>query len=1013
MAFNLSASLKSSLTSAVNTVKTSVSTVSQNISTATGVSTQKINSALLGGAVGGILNGGKGAAFGALAGGILGGGGASNLLGKVQNKLNGLISTAEEIQGLTNNPLKIVERGIADLAGMTGDEFGLVQSQYRELSERSAFSDFVDNSYRSPYAGDKTSASKIPNPLRDHNSFNYVITLGVLDAAEYNNPELYRSAGGFKNYVIQSSGGNLGKRYQVFDETGGGKLEHAEYYIDDLDIEGVVAPNPNTRVTLGTAISFKVTEPYSMGNFIQAIIGSARDAGYNSYNQAPFCLKIDFKGWNLDGTTDANFVSRPIFIPIKLINMEFNVSGTGSTYAVTAVPMSESGLADNINKIKTSIKATGLFLHQVLETNDASITSAINGQILALEEAGALTPYDRYVIVFPKDRDTLHSALKAGNIDEAAFTTSSNEREEQRQGAGGNNPKLRAVWNPKVITITPPTRTYSILKSFAENTSLMNEIGLSTLNEDTNAPGNSSEADAAAATNPETGLTDTTSKAVQPADKARDFQFNQNESITSIIEKIVVQSTFCAENSTIKAKNGLHKWFKIDTHVFIDESPVTEAQMGRRPKVYVYSVNTYEVPETVTMSGNSRSSNIQGLKQVSVKEYNYIYTGKNEDVLNFDLNFNNAFMLTAHADFGMTAGPLSDLDAPKTATGQTSSDKGVGTAQQTDIETSEDQTGGLELDTKRFTTGTMSNDVRRQIAEMFHDRITNLTVDMVTAEMGIIGDPYYLPQDSGNYVSNRVAGKPGITEDGTMPYSTGPVLVDVNFKTPFDYQIDGATMEMPLAVPGFSGLFQVWAVTNTFSSGKFTQLLKMIRLRGQDDKATSNNTNFIQVNNDVAMAKTTTQSDGTVGQSGQNSINCMPAPQHDDVRILMPAIGDDKAAQLSKPFRQLETALKTEIPNIGELVKGVDFGIVGVPDLTKVIPRFALTSSSPFADAFGDYTGSAALTSATDNIREYQAATANRVIAAATGAVNTAANQGIAAVTGVATSKVRNLIGPR
>ena len=958
MAFNLSASLKSNLTSAVNTIKTSVSTVSQNISTATGVSTEKINSALLGGAVGGLVNGGRGAALGAIAGGILGGGGAGDLLGQVKNKLSGLISAAEELQGLANNPLKLVERGMADLAGITGEEYGLVQSQYRELNERSAFSDFVDSGYKSPYEGDDTSASKIPNPLRSHNSFNYVVSLGVLDAAEYNNPELYRSAGGFKNYIIQSSGGNLGKRYQVFDEKGSGKSEHAEYYIDDIEIEAVVSPNANTRVTAGTALSFNVTEPYSMGNFIQAIIGAAATAGYKSYTAAPFCLKIDFKGWNLDGSTDANFLTRPIFIPIKFINMDFNVTGTGSTYAVKAIPMSESGLADNINKIKTSIKATGLFLHQVLETNDASITSAINGQIQGLEEAGALAPYDRYIIAFPKDRDTLQSALQAGNIDDTALTTSPEEREEQRRGTVAANPELRGIYQSQSIIIKPPSRTYSILKSFAENTSLMNEIGLSTLNEDTNAPGNSSEADAAGATNPETGLVDTASKAVQPADKARDFQFNQNENITSIIEKIVVQSTFCAENSTIKAKNGLHKWFKIHTHVFIDESPVTEAQMGRRPKVYVYSIMPYEVPETVTMASNARASNIQGLKRVSVKEYNYIYTGKNEDVLNFDINFNNAFMLTANSDFGMTSGSQSDPDSSKVATSQTNSDSGATPAEPSDATTTDDAAGGTQMDTgPTGASGTHSNDVRRQIAEMFHDRITNMTVDMVTAEMEIMGDPYYLPQDSGNYVSKRTSGTPGITEDGTMPYSTGPVLVDVNFRTPFDYQVNGATMEMPLAVPGFSGLFQVWAVTNMFSGGKFTQRLKMMRLRGQDDRASTGNTNFIQVNNNAAMANTTTQSDGTVGQSGTPSTDCMPAPIADDIRNLMPAVGDDVVATLRAQVKEIESSLASGFEGIAEAVQ-----LSGpVPDLTKVIPRIAsVAAGGLIGNALGGRLGAVA-----------------------------------------------------
>ena len=948
MAFNLSASLKSSFTTVSNSIKTTVNTVSQDLSTAsnkisqgissaTGLSTQKVNSALLGGAAGALLGGNKGALLGALAGGALGGGGADNLLSQVKNKLGGLIESAEELQGLVNNPLKIIERGFADLVGVTGEEYSLTLDQYRELSERSSFTDFVDNGFMPSFKGDDSSASKVPNPLRDHNGYNYVVTLGVLDAAEYNNPELYRSAGGFKNYIIQSSGGNLGKRYQVFDETGGGSSEHAEYYIDDIELEAVVAPNPNTRVTLGTSVTFSVTEPYSMGNFIQAIIGAANAAGYSSYNQAPFCLKFDFKGWNLDGTTDANFVARPMFVPIQLTNMDFNVSGQGSRYEVSAVPMSESALADNINKVKTSIRATGLLCHQVLETNDASITSAINSHIQGLEEVGALAPYDRYIIAFPKDRNTLQNALQSGTVDDSAFTTSPEEQEEQRRAAGAQNPQLRASFSPTTIVIPQATQTYAVLKSFAENPNLMNEIGLSTLNEDTNAPGNASEADAAAATNPETGLTDTQSVAVQPADKARDFQFNQGQQITSIIEKIVLQTTFCAENSTKKANKGLYKWFKIDTQVFIDENSLTEAQMGRRPKVFVYSVLPYEVDEATHTGTGQKASNTKGLRDAAVKEYNYIYTGKNEDVLNFDLNFNQAFLQTANADLGMNSGTLRDTDQGAVAATQTTADSGAGTSQPTDTISNDDPGPVTELDvTTAETSGTHSNDVRRRIAEMFHDRITNMVVDMVTAEMEIWGDPYFIPQETGNYVSPQ-GSRPGITEDGTMAYQTGPVFCIVNFRTPFDYQISGATMEFPQIVPGFSGLFSVWAVTNRFSRGKFTQTLKMIRRRGQDDPATTGNTNFIQVNNATAQAPTTTQSDGTVGQSGTPSTDCMPGPVADDIRNLMPAVGDDVAATLRAQVKEIESSLASGFEGIAEAVQ-----LSGpVPDLTKVIPRIA------------------------------------------------------------------------
>jgi hypothetical protein len=67
MAFNLSKSLKSNLTTAVNTIRTTVDTVSNDVgsaankftadlSSATGLSSKKINASLLGAAAGGLLN---------------------------------------------------------------------------------------------------------------------------------------------------------------------------------------------------------------------------------------------------------------------------------------------------------------------------------------------------------------------------------------------------------------------------------------------------------------------------------------------------------------------------------------------------------------------------------------------------------------------------------------------------------------------------------------------------------------------------------------------------------------------------------------------------------------------------------------------------------------------------------------------------------------------------------------------------------------------------------------------
>jgi hypothetical protein len=202
-------------------------------------------------------------------------------------------------------------------------------------------------------------------------------------------------------------------------------------------------------------------------------------------------------------------------------------------------------------------------------------------------------------------------------------------------------------------------------------------------------------------------------------------------------------------------------------------------------------------------------------------------------------------------------------------------------------------------------------------------------------------------------------------------------------------------MEFPLIVPGFSGLFMVWAVVNRFSGGKFTQTLKMIRRRGQDDPSTDGNTNSVVVDNNVAVNPTTTQSDGTVGQSGQPSTDCMPVSQTDDIRKINPAIGADIAAQLASPFTALEAQFKSAVSDFGEAITGFDVSIANVPDLTKIIPTINTNN-------IGFNTG---------QIDPGLAAAANNIATQANDAVNIATNQAIGSVSNAAKSKIRGLLG--
>ena len=72
-----------------------------------------------------------------------------------------------------------------------------------------------------------------------------------------------------------------------------------------------------------------------------------------------------------------------------------------------------------------------------------------------------------------------------------------------------------------------------------------------------------------------------------------------------------------------------------------------------------------------------------------------------------------------------------------------------------------------------------------------------------------------------------------------MDYQRSEVEVDVNFRTPIDYDDTSGGMIFPQRgtepVGQFSGLYKVLTVQNTFSGGKFTQVLSLLRRKKQDD----------------------------------------------------------------------------------------------------------------------------------------------------------------------------------
>ncbi len=778
-----------------------------------------------------------------------------NVQGLIAGKLSssGLGSFAASIESLGSlgatvarrssigafNQVTVVNRSNQELAGIAQ-----IQEARKFMESQKPMDTMGAANYNGGPSYIVNSTGRIENPLRASNSFNYIITLGILDAQQLNNPTSYRKNGAsFKKVLIRSGGGERKVGYANRIRTFAEGNEDAEYFIDDLEINAVIAPNPNTSVALGTNVTFKIIEPYSMGKIIESMMVGAQECGYGSYTEAPFCIKIEFLGWDERGERDVD-LQPPAYIPIRINKMEFNVGQQGSVYQCTAVPYSESALGDVANKTKVAISPNGNTVHAVLEKGKESVTYTINGQIETLENKKIIKGYDRYLIVFPKNRQDLMKAVEGGNVDISNIraTVNAEDQERIRLGVGqpvqNNNPNAREASIPTISAASAPNQ-YLYLKAWAEDPANVNEFGMSAINADSRDGGDRPHAPAGTVHNTQTQTTQRNSPSASPAEQSRKFNFTEGCNITDIITEVLMSSTYVKELPQTPDQNGFKKWFRIETMVFLEPSTgdEIEGQIGRPRKVYVYAVHPYWTRQERHNQNCQGTTGQEDLKKHVKKEYNYYYTGKNEDILNFDINFNNAFFQNIRADAAQNSSVTTGQAT--TSTGPTPGTKVQGEAQRSDCRQNREPQSTTQMTSNNRSPSsggtriaTVDDRVKRNLAEQFHSRLVNSPVDMVTAEMDIWGDPYYIPSDVGNY--SAPPGQPSVTGDGTMAYMRDEVYVIVRFLTPLDYLINRATMGFASEVPMFSGLYQVIATISTFSNGQFKQKIKMIRMPNQN-----------------------------------------------------------------------------------------------------------------------------------------------------------------------------------
>ncbi len=707
--------------------------------------------------------------------------------------------------------------------GALSETVGKISAQSREVEVKTSGDPSIP----------KVKFSGNQNILNKYRSFTYNFTLAGLKKSAVNDPNAYRQSA--LDLVIIKSGGKgtggisldvEGVDRKVGEEVtevreGGRVLTRTvkditqkdmsgkdlvqgfnkdspgrfDMFIDSVEIESLMGFSPESNTSLPTAIKFEVFEPYSINGFIEALHVAAVAAGYPSYAQASFVLKMEFVGYPDD---DATAFKGPEVIPgstryftFGFTGLDVEVTERGTRYRCAAVPFNEKGFGQP-NILKKPIQMAGKTVKEILE----DLIKKVNVQV-AESDKDSKSPadankHDIYEIKFPDWSET----------------------------TGFDYSKENKIAEAKIIELLKDNAVYKFPDpGVATKTDAYQGKGKPSPQEQASQPESVKYAPNGA-------------PVAQFADKA-----NINECISSVIRDSEYIRNILRTIGKEKTLDdfGMLNYFTVRMEV--TNLDVIDS-VSRKPfQKYTYVVSPYKVHYTRLPNFATQKIDQSKLTSLSLREYNYIYTGKNIDVLNFKLNFNTLF-------FEAIPNALGNNDSPGARTGAGEGGAVVVKSQGDNVESlqrGENPVPNKMVDSKPTqvqqlggNAGQILDDPYSVLAKNVHEAVVNSKASMISGDLEILGDPFFLVTGGiGNY-NPKPAGR-GVTEDGEAAHMFGEVLITINFRNPVDIdplEKGGRHFFESKKVP-FSGVYRVNKAVSRFRDGMFKQHLEILRVPGQ------------------------------------------------------------------------------------------------------------------------------------------------------------------------------------
>ena len=708
--------------------------------------------------------------------------------------------------------------------------------------------------------------SVLKNKLHDYTSYTYRITLFLLTKADYNalatNPDTF-----VPTFSLISSGGGFAAPGAIKTETTrtvtpwGGINDvsttqtragrhpdfQTDFFIDNLQLTTIVGLNAKTKASNAVDISFTITEPYGL-SLLDRLLSACETSGDNNpnYMSQPYLLQIDLLASPTDEQLTRNKQTNNVIdtkrIAIKLLEMKIKPTGSGTTYACRAIPFNHTAFSLTTAAMPVNMSVNAKTVGDFFSSSD-DLVKLFAGELKSQDE---------------RLESDLKAWIKDNTIIFANLAPTPEQIENQRRALKNatfyNSTSLAAAYNTYMDDVVknqqlsrlPPTKiAFNIPAAEIANSPLVNETA-----QDTNSTMTNPKVTIGQASDPQRKNTET-------------FNFHAGTSIIDIIDQVLTKSQYLKnqinslnkENNQQSANadytNGNERtgnnaqpktlnWYRIVPTVALNDF---DASRNDYSKTVLYSILPYTAVNSY--HPNFPKTTASAAARSVVREYNYLYTGKNQDIIRVDIDFNSTYytQLTTYRNQVARLGTsrLSDYqDIPATQYSFRAN------SQQTNLPHTI-QVAGSQASSNSMNTSASPDD--RIMADLKKSIYTSQRGDLLNIKMQIIGDPAFIKQDDIYYnpgspakylkfsqsrTSNAAV---PITASGQILFDSQQVYVKVNFKNAIDINDKiGIVNKQDILTNGrmtdgtFSGVYRVLQVTSEFNRGEFTQTLDLIRM---------------------------------------------------------------------------------------------------------------------------------------------------------------------------------------